>query len=206
MCFLHQWSKRRIIPIFPLLPDSRLRDTSTKKGGEGEAEEERAGNVWVFLDHTYFSRWVCWNQALHLSSGFPFMEKLHGPYQLLESFPSSWKWKQERASGPNVENPTLQWPRQWNRRLVGWTSNLLQCQNCSNEASEKLPRMNRHFLPCNFPEFHFRKGWAGARHLFPESIIFIQSLPTHHVPDVASTAKWNSVTAIACVTSTQPFI
>jgi len=58
LCFLCQ-SKRRVIQIFPLLPDPRLRDNYKKKGGQGEAEKERAGKAWDLLEHTLFSRWVC---------------------------------------------------------------------------------------------------------------------------------------------------
>jgi len=49
--------------------------------------------------------------TLRLSSVFSFMGKITWPpCQLLETFHSSWKWKQ--ASGPNVESATLQWPSQ----------------------------------------------------------------------------------------------
>lgn len=91
-----------------------------------------------------------------------------------------------RVLDPCVDSPVRQWLLHWARKLVGWASvcSSIKIKLCSNEASKKLPRRNGHFLFCNLTGFYFRKDWEGSWHLSPGSIVLIQYLPAHHIPEV----------------------
>lgn len=157
--------------------------------GQGEARKERSGKGWGLWWHNVFSRWVWWNQTeltLPWPSGFFFSQgNIQGLWQLWKMFHSSWKWKQEHQ--------ILVWTAYFSSDCCTEPESLLGeppvCSSvkikwCSNEASKKLPRRNGHFLLCNLTGFYFRKDWAGAWHLSPGSIVLIQYLPAHHIPDV----------------------